>query len=236
VSRLEGFSDAVFGFALTLLVVSLEAPRTFDELAEALRGFVAFAICFALFMQIWLEHRSFFRRYALQDGWTVTLNALLLFVVLAYVYPLKFLFTLLGGELVGRRPLSTGGAPVITAAQTGTLMYVYGAGFVAIAVVFALMYANALRQAGRLELTALERHDTVTWILAQGVLAGVGLLSMAIVASSRPALGGLAYFAIGPGMWLLFTCRHALRGRRARRLAVASPEPTVPAPPGAGPG
>ena len=34
VSRIEGFSDAVFGFALTLLVVSLEVPDNFDGLKE----------------------------------------------------------------------------------------------------------------------------------------------------------------------------------------------------------
>jgi hypothetical protein len=32
ISRIEGFSDAVFAFAVTLLVVSLEVPETFSEL------------------------------------------------------------------------------------------------------------------------------------------------------------------------------------------------------------
>ncbi len=43
VSRIEGFSDAVFGFALTLLVASIEVPPDFGALKQTLRGFLPFA-------------------------------------------------------------------------------------------------------------------------------------------------------------------------------------------------
>src|SRR5689334_20313949 len=93
VSRLEGLSDAVFGFAITLLVVSLEVPNTFDELMTLMRGFVAFAASFAVLIMIWYEHYTFFRRYGLEDLWIIVLNSALLFVVVLYIYPLKFMFS-----------------------------------------------------------------------------------------------------------------------------------------------
>src|SRR5919202_6343707 len=94
VSRIEGFSDAVFAFAITLLVVSLEVPKTYAELVAVLRGFPAFAVCFALLFQVWWRHYSFFRSYDLEDGRTIALTGVLLFVVLFYVYPLKFVWSL----------------------------------------------------------------------------------------------------------------------------------------------
>jgi hypothetical protein len=65
ISRLEGLSDAVFAFAVTLLVVSLEVPETFDELLRVLRGFFAFAVCFSILFWVWYDHYRFFRRYGL---------------------------------------------------------------------------------------------------------------------------------------------------------------------------
>ena len=40
-SRIDGFSDGVFGFALTLFVVSLEVPKNCTELHASLRGFLS---------------------------------------------------------------------------------------------------------------------------------------------------------------------------------------------------
>ena len=94
VTRLESFSDAVFGFALTLLVVSLEVPKNFDQLIETMRGFLAFAVCFAILAMIWNDRYTFCRRFGLQDGFVRALTCVLLFIVLLYVYPLKFLFNL----------------------------------------------------------------------------------------------------------------------------------------------
>ena len=92
-NRIEAVSDVVFGFALTLLVVSLQAPRTYSDLVNVMSGFPAFALTFAVLMALWARHYYFFRFYGLDDPTTIVLNTLLLFLVLFYVYPLKFFVT-----------------------------------------------------------------------------------------------------------------------------------------------
>ena len=75
ITRLEAFSDAVFAFALTLLVVSLEVPHTYAELIHLIRGFLPFACCFALLVWIWYEHSAFFSTYPLHDALTAARGA-----------------------------------------------------------------------------------------------------------------------------------------------------------------
>src|SRR5262245_27729071 len=139
VSRLEGFSDTVFAFALTLLVVSLEVPQTVHELMNVMQGFLPFACSFALLIWIWHQHNLFFRRFWMQDGPTVTLNAAILFVVLFYVYPLKFMFnTMFGG--FGLLKIQD---PELTARSVRVVFVVYGLGFVVLFLLFATLYWRA---------------------------------------------------------------------------------------------
>src|SRR6185312_9561078 len=150
IARIEGLSDAVFAFAVTLLVVSLEVPKTFDELAVLMRGFAPFAICFFLLMQIWHEQYRYFRRYNLQDTASTVLNCILLFVVLFYVYPLKFLFTFLVNGWTGGSPrvrLGTGAVEnMIEPHQLPQLMAIFSGGYLAVACIFILLFGRALRQ------------------------------------------------------------------------------------------
>ncbi len=227
ITRLEGFSDAVFAFAITLLVVSLEVPSTFDELAHTMRGFLAFGICFTALMWIWFQHTRFFRRYGMQDAATVALNGLLLFVVLFYVYPLKFLWTLLVTRFSGMH--AEGPPPIRFDSQGTQLMVIYGLGFAAIFVTLALLYLLAYFRRGKLELNEFEVFDTKSSIVENVAVGSVGLLSIAIVLLGGAAASfwsGVSYSIIGvvkgiPGY------QHG--SRRARLEARLTAPPRKPA-------
>src|SRR5215469_15125842 len=175
ITRLEAFCDVVFGFALTLLVVSLEVPRNYGELMAAIRGFVPFAICFAQLVMIWRAHYIFSRRYGLEDGYTVFLNVMLLFVVLFYVYPLKFVFTVLFLQIIGALPASA-----LDMAQASVVMRIYAVGFAAVFVLFLLMYTHAYKLRRELDLRATEVRETRNAAQENLILALIGAISFSL--------------------------------------------------------
>jgi uncharacterized membrane protein len=209
ITRLEAFCDVVFGFALTLLVVSLEVPRTYSELMGAMRGFLPFAVCFAQLVLIWRAHYQFSRRYGLEDVYTMFLNMVLLFLVLFYVYPLKFVFTLLFNEIT-----RTGMSENLGWHETSVLMRIYAGGFAAVFLLFVLMYGHAYKLRRELSLNAVEILETRMAMQENAILGAIGLISFA-VALRYPAAAGWIFFAIGP----LLALHGSIFGKRVRLAA-----------------
>ena len=209
VTRLEGFSDAVFGFALTLLVVSLEVPSNFEALKAQMQGFLGFALMFAMVCWIWYEHNWFFRHTGLQDAWTAFLNSVLLFVVLFYVYPLKFLTASLLNAWFG-----LGGSDAPQLANGNELLMLYSAGVVMIFGTFLLLYRHARSLSGSLspadavDMRFVARAHTISALLG---LTSVSIAAIGYVAAWEPLSGiaGAIYFLMGP--------LHAWNGRQGAR-------------------
>jgi uncharacterized membrane protein len=187
---------------------------------EVMRGFGAFAVCFALLIVVWYNQYKFFRRYALQDNYTIVLNSALLFVVLFYVYPLKFVFTFLIGiftrqGLEVRLANGTTTTMVQSAGEVTTLMIIFSLGYVAVFGLFVLMYAHAHKNRKKLELNELEVFDTRTDIRESALNVGIGSISVAFAVLARNAtLSGMSYMLCP----IVMTAHGMIRGKRRRKI------------------
>ena len=194
VSRLEAFSDIVFAVALTITIVSSAQPKTFDELAVVVSGFLGFAIVFTFLVQLWYFHFIFFRRYNLQDNGTLYINAVLLFVILFFTFPLKFLFTALVQLYTSWIPALPHVQASIRDDQWPALMSMYGIGFFSVYALYAMLYARAYQLRDALELDVREVWLTKYAIVIFLLVGGVGIASIVVTLWSKsPALGGLTY-------------------------------------------
>jgi uncharacterized membrane protein len=98
-NRFEGFSDAVFAIALTLLIVEIKAPGSpdgphdYSSLLEAMAGqwreHLALALCYVTIGAYWLQHHYSGRIYAKSDHGFSALNLLFLLAIIAIPYPIR---------------------------------------------------------------------------------------------------------------------------------------------------
>jgi uncharacterized membrane protein len=186
-SRLHGFSDAVFALSATLLVVTLEVPRNYDELLEAVAGFPAFAIGFGMLVLVWYQHRRIFNLYPLTDVWTIAVNSVLLFIVLLYVYPLKLLTEVFAERFLGaeRNVMADMGTDEVRG-----LFIIFGIGFAGVYAAFSGLLIRARQQQDLLGLSRLERFDLRHEIIDFLMIAAIGVLSaLAATASIGLAWG-----------------------------------------------
>ncbi len=197
VSRLEGFSDAVFGFALTLLVVNLDTPMTQAELRNTAGSFVPFALTFAMVAWIWYLHNQFFRRYDLQDAYTAFVNSALLFVVLFYVFPLKSLTLALVGPLTSMDPRML---PDIDEMGQALVMTMYSSGVVLVFGAFLLLHRHAWHKRVQLDLDASELVALRFGARGHIISVSLGIVSLILVAlmPRQTAFAGLVYGLMGP--------------------------------------
>jgi uncharacterized membrane protein len=211
-SRLEGFSDGVFALAATLLVVTLEVPSDYDELLETVAGFPAFGLAFASLISLWAGHRQFFAHHPLGDGWTVIINAVLLFIVVLYVYPLKLL-----AEVIANRFFWTSTDEVLAmdAGEVRGLYLIFGAALVAISFSMAALYLRAWQLRAERDLGPDDIYeiasDGISYLLV-ALLAAVGL---AIAAADLGLSWGLPIWVLVAGSPVM----EVLRQRHARRRA-----------------
>ncbi|KPM31069.1 Hypothetical protein I595_3048 [Croceitalea dokdonensis DOKDO 023] len=211
-SRLENLTDAIFGFAITLLVIASQVPTTYVELQVSMHGFLGFIFCIMLLLGLWNNHSNFFLHYGLQDKATKVLNFLFLFVLLFYVYPLKYLFSFLGTSIysiikykMGDRSealmqvMNEVGKADLSGDQWVDIMIRFGLGLFFMYLFLLLMHLNAYRKRAVLELSSKEVYLTKSFIQSYTILLAVCMLSMSIVlvfGGRSAAISGMVYIFI----------------------------------------
>lgn len=214
--RIEAFSDAVLAFAVTLTVISLEVPETLKELLHSMIGMIGFAICFTFLIMIWVQQYKFFRYFGLHDNQVIFYNAVLLFTVLFYVYPLKFLFNMLitgnefehNGKIIER---------VTSIEDMRTLMIIYGVGFIALYSIFYLLFNHVKKKKGEINLSPIELFYLESEQIQNVIFICFGIVSVvmaAILPANFVGISGIIYGLISPVLFIHFSNR----GKKMKNL------------------
>ena len=168
----------------------------------------------------------FFRRYGLEDNTTVTLTGVLLFVILFFIFPLKFIVGTVVERLIMHAGFVKSAQPI--SGPGFNLMYVALAlGWAAVMGLFMLLHRHAYRMREQLQLTPIEIFDTREriWRFGASVIPGIlaALMSMALYWFPDKD-EQVTYPFIALIMILVVVMRRYRRGRERRRNAMLEGE------------
>ena len=198
-----------------------DVPASVSELVGALKGVPAYAASFALLCLFWHAHYIWYRRYGLEDGRSVLLSLLLVFLVLIYVYPLRMMFsTAVAAWSGGILPAG------IDNAQDQDMMpmfVIYGIAYAALSGIVALFYLHARSLREQLDLDPAERLVTHAQIARWVFNAVIGLLSATAALVIPFGAPVIAYAAPGMIYVLLVLGGPLLRRRLRKQLAALKP-------------
>jgi uncharacterized membrane protein len=203
VTRLEAFVDAAFAFAVTLLVISLNAvPTTIPAMVDALKGVPAFASSFIQIMIFWTAHATWSRRFGLDDPGSQRLSLVLVFLVLVYVYPLKILFSAFFAWI--SHDWLPPVAMIGNVSDLKMMFVVYGVAFATLSLCIAALYRRALRSPVTPPLEPAEiaraRIEIVRWLYSV-VLAAASITFALLLPVNVPnwlaGMPGMVYALFG---------------------------------------
>jgi uncharacterized membrane protein len=87
-SRLEAFSDLVFGFSLSLLATRLDVPARAEDIFESARWFAIIGT-FGFVCRFWLEHYRIFRHHFVAGMFDAIVNFVFLFAIAILPYAVQ---------------------------------------------------------------------------------------------------------------------------------------------------
>ena len=185
ISRIEAFSDAVFAFAATLLVVSLGTDVSDSIIEVDFKSFTGFFVSFFVLVMLWYLHYNFFRRTKYMDNLIIGINAVLLFVVLYYVFPLKTLVN------------SWFGSVGMTPTKLASIFELYGLGFALIFLCLSLMYLRAYKKTKHID-HAIDLLFYVRHFFLFVLIAVVSIIIAYLQVGLNYGLPGILYSLLGP--------------------------------------
>jgi hypothetical protein len=176
-----------------LVVTSGEIPGDYQELITALKKVPSFALSFAQIIVFWITHRSWSRRYGLEDFWTTFLTMIMIFTILVYVFPLRLMFSMFMSYVVTPEWIPSEFEVNSTAEILG-LFIIYGIGFAILSAVLMLLYLRAYYCRQLLALNKKEEIFTKQGIGIWAIQSVVGLVSALCAWLLPPQIGMFAPF------------------------------------------